>query len=118
VREYDLPIVVTIFDNRALQLVKQWQIYLYKRRIIATEFGKMPDFMKIAEAYDIEGVKPESYDQLEKAVAKALRNNEALIVDLTIDSEEDIVLPWVKPGDWLTSALLPEGVNTKLVYEN
>lgn len=118
VREYELPIVVAILDNRALQLVKQWQIYLYKRRIIATEFGKMPDFMKIAEAYDIEGVKPENYDQLEKAVAKALRNNEALIVDLTIDSEEDIVLPWVKPGDWLTSALLPEGMNVKLVYDN
>jgi ketol-acid reductoisomerase len=42
---------------------------------------------------------------------------EPLIVDLTIDSEIDIVLPWVKPGDWLTSAVLPEGMDVKLVYE-
>jgi acetolactate synthase-1/2/3 large subunit len=117
VRDYDLPIVVAIFDNRALQLVKQWQIYLYQRRIIATEFSQRPDFLKIAEAYDIDAVKPETYEQLESAVARALRNNEPLIVDLTIDSEIDIVLPWVKPGDWLTSAVLPEGMDVKLVYE-
>jgi acetolactate synthase-1/2/3 large subunit len=117
VRDYDLPIVVAIFDNRALQLVKQWQIYLYQRRIIATEFSQRPNFLKIAEAYDIDAVKPETYEQLESAVARALRNNEPLIVDLTIDSEIDIVLPWVKPGDWLTSAVLPEGMDVKLVYE-
>jgi acetolactate synthase, large subunit (EC 2.2.1.6) len=117
VRDYDLPIVVAIFDNRTLQLVKQWQIYLYQRRIIATEFSQRPDFLKIAEAYDIDAVKPETYEQLESAVARALRNNEPLIVDLTIDSEIDIVLPWVKPGDWLTSAVLPEGMDVKLVYE-
>jgi len=117
VRDYDLPIVVAIFDNRALQLVKQWQIYLYQRRIIATEFSQRPDFLKIAEAYDIDAVKPETYEQLESAVARALRNNEPLIVDLTINSEIDIVLPWVKPGDWLTSAVLPEGMDVKLVYE-
>ncbi|WP_167827711.1 biosynthetic-type acetolactate synthase large subunit [Pyrobaculum islandicum] len=117
VRDYNLPIVVVIFDNRALQLVKQWQIYLYQRRIIATEFSKRPDFLKIAEAYDIDAIRPESYEQLEKAVAKALRNNEPLIVDLTIDSEYDIVLPWVKPGDWLTSAILPPGMDVKLTYE-
>jgi len=117
VRDYDLPIVVVIFDNRALQLVKQWQIYLYQRRIIATEFSKRPDFLKIAEAYDIDAVKPETYDQLESVVARALRNNEPLVVDMTIDSESDIVLPWVKPGDWLTSAVLPKGMDVKLVYE-
>ena len=117
VRDYDLPIVAVIFDNRALQLVKQWQIYLYQRRIIATEFSKRPDFLKIAEAYDIDAVKPETYDQLESVAARALRNNEPLVVDMTIDSESDIVLPWVKPGDWLTSAVLPEGMDAKLVYE-
>lgn len=117
VRDYNLPIVVVIFDNRALQLVKQWQVYLYQNRIIATEFSKRPDFLKIAEAYDIDAVKPESYRDLEIAVARALKNNEPLIVDMTIDSESDIVLPWVKPGDWLTSAILPQGMDVKLTYE-
>ncbi len=118
VRDYDLPIVIVIFDNRSLQLVKQWQIYLYRRRIIATEFGRRPDFSKIGEAYDIDVAKPETYDELERVIARAFRNNEPLIVDLTIDPEIDIVLPWVKPGEWLTSAMLPEGMSTKLVYED
>ncbi|HII47566.1 biosynthetic-type acetolactate synthase large subunit [Pyrobaculum aerophilum] len=118
VRDYNLPIVVTIFDNRALQLVKQWQVYLYKRRIIATEFSPRPDFLKIAEAYDIEGVRPESYEELERVVSRALKNDEPLIVDLIIDSEYDIVLPWVKPGDWLTSVIMPEGMHVQLTYED
>lgn len=118
VRDYNLPIVTVIFDNRALQLVKQWQVYIYDRRIVATEFSSRPDFIKIAEAYDIEGIRPQTYEELESAVSKALRGNQPLVVDLTIDSEIDIVLPWVKPGDWLTSAILPPGMDVKLVYEH
>jgi acetolactate synthase-1/2/3 large subunit len=118
VRDYNLPIVVVIFDNRALQLVKQWQLYIYNKRIIATQLSSRPDFLKIAEAYDIDGVRPESYEELGRVVMRALREDEPLIVDLTVDSESDIVLPWVKPGEWLTSAMLPPGADVKLVYDS
>ncbi len=110
VRDYNLPIIVVIFDNRALMLVKQWQIYMYSRRIIATEFSHRPDFLKIADAYEIEGVRPSTYEEIGKAVEWALRNNEPVIIDVTIDNDKDIVLPWVKPGDWLTDAVKPPGM--------
>ena len=32
---------------------------------------------------------------------------------MTIDEDKDIVLPWVKPGDWLTQAILPKGMEFK-----
>lgn len=110
VREYDLPFVEIVFDNASLQLVKQWQIYMYGNRQIATRFARNPDFLKIGEAYNIDGVRPATYDELERAVRWAARNNEPLIVDVTIDEDKDIVLPWVKPGDWLTNAILPKGM--------
>ncbi len=50
VREYGLPVIVTIFDNSTLMLVRHWQVMLYNRRIIAVDFNVNPDFMKIAEA--------------------------------------------------------------------
>lgn len=116
VRDYDLPVVITIFDNRALMLVKQWQVYMYSRRIIATEFSGIPDFVKIAEAYGIEGHRPSSYAEIERIVRRAVRNDEPVLLDLSIDRERDIVLPWVKPGDWLLDAVKPEGLEVDLVW--
>ncbi len=116
VRDYDLPFIEVIFDNRALMLVKQWQMYLYDRRIIATEFKENPDFAKIADAYNIEYKRPESYEDLEKQVEWAVRNNEPLILDVLLDNEKDVVLPWVQPGKWLTQAILPPGMDVSLEW--
>ncbi|MDK2372313.1 MAG: biosynthetic-type acetolactate synthase large subunit [Candidatus Korarchaeota archaeon] len=116
VRDYDLPFIEVIFDNRALMLVKQWQMYLYDRRIIATEFKENPDFAKVADAYNIDYRRPESYDDLEKQVEWAVRNNEPLILDVLLDNEKDVVLPWVQPGKWLTQAILPPGMDVSLEW--
>ncbi len=116
VRDYNLPFIEVIFDNRALMLVKQWQMYLYDRRIIATEFKENPDFAKVADAYNIDYRRPESYDDLEKQVEWAVRNNEPLILDVLLDNEKDVVLPWVQPGKWLTQAILPPGMDVSLEW--
>ncbi|MDW8035126.1 MAG: thiamine pyrophosphate-binding protein, partial [Candidatus Korarchaeum sp.] len=116
VREYSLPFVEVIFDNRALMLVKHWQKFLYGGRIIATEFKKPPNFEKIAQAYDIEYSRPESYEELADKVEWAVRSDEPLIVDLLIDSETDLVLPWVQPGKWLTEAVLPPRMEVSLEW--
>jgi acetolactate synthase-1/2/3 large subunit len=116
VREYNLPIIIAIFDNSALMLVRHWQVMLYNRRIIAVDFGVNPDFVKIAEAYGIEGVRPSDYDELRRSVARAVRNNEPLIVDITIDRERDFVLPFVPSGRWLEEVIMPEGFHVNLRY--
>ncbi|MEM1984941.1 MAG: biosynthetic-type acetolactate synthase large subunit [Candidatus Korarchaeum sp.] len=116
VREYSLPFIEVIFDNRALMLVKHWQRFLYGGRIIATEFRRPPNLERIAQAYDIEYSRPESYEELASKVEWAVRNDEPLIVDLLIDSESDIVLPWVQPGKWLTEAMLPPRMEVSLEW--
>lgn len=116
IRDYGLPIIIVIMDNRALMLVKQWQIYMYSRRIIATEFTNNPDFIKIADAYGIEGYKPSTYEEIESIVRRAVRNDEPVIIDVTLDREKDIVLPWVKPGEWLANAIPPEGLEVDLTW--
>lgn len=116
IREYNIPIIVTIFDNSTLMLVRHWQVMLYNRRIIAVDFNVNPDFMKIAEAYGIEGVRPGDYEELRSAVTRAVRDNEALIVDVTIDREKDFVLPFVPSGKWLEEVIFPEGFKVDLRY--
>ncbi len=117
VREYDLPVIAVIFDNSALVLVRQWQVLLFNRRIIAVDFGLNPDFTKIAEAYGIDGIRPSNYEELKQAVARAIRNNDALIVDVTIDREKDIVLPFVPSGKWIQEMILPKGFQVNLRFE-
>ena len=116
VTERNLPVIVVIFDNSSLMLVRHWQMLLYNRRIIAVDFQANPDFLKIGEAYGIEGVRPSNYEELKASVARAIRNNEPLIVDVRIDREQDIVLPWVQPGKWLSEVVLPEGFKVNLTY--
>jgi acetolactate synthase-1/2/3 large subunit len=116
IRDYNLPIVIVIFDNRALMLVKQWQVFMYSKRIVETEFTGRPDFIKIADAYNIEGYKPANYDEIEKLIRRAIRTNEPLLIDVTLDREKDFVFPWVKPGDWLTNALQPRGMEVDLIW--
>ncbi|RDD53320.1 MAG: biosynthetic-type acetolactate synthase large subunit [Candidatus Korarchaeota archaeon NZ13-K] len=116
VREYSLPFIEVVFNNRALMLVKHWQRFLYGGRIIATEFRRSPDLEGIARAYEIEYSRPESYEELASKVEWAARNDEPLIVDLLMDSETDIVLPWVQPGKWLTEAVLPPRMEVSLEW--
>ncbi|WP_193387209.1 biosynthetic-type acetolactate synthase large subunit [Vulcanisaeta moutnovskia] len=116
IREYNLPIIITIFDNSTLMLVRHWQAMLYSKRIIAVDFNVNPDFMKIAEAYGIDGVRPSNYDELRMSVSRAVRNNEPLIVDVTIDRERDFVLPFVPSGKWLEEVIMPEGFHVDLRY--
>jgi acetolactate synthase-1/2/3 large subunit len=116
IREYNIPVITVIFNNSALMLVRHWQVYIYQRKIIAVDFNFNPDFTKIAEAYGIDGVRPGDYGELARSVERAVRNDEALIVDITIDRERDFVLPWVPSGKWLTEVVMPEGFRISLTY--
>ncbi len=116
VREYNIPVIITIFDNSTLMLVRHWQVMLYNKRIIAVDFNVNPDFMKIAEAYGIEGVRPGNYNELRNVVTRAVRDNSAIIVDVTIDKEKDFVLPFVPSGKWLEEVIFPENFKVDLRY--
>ncbi len=116
VREWNLGIVIIVFDNRALQMVRQWQRVMYSGRIIAVDFERNPDFVKLAEAFGIEGVRPESYDELKICVKRAVEEGSPLLVDVTIDREFELVKPWVLPGKWLTETMLPGDLKISMVY--
>ncbi|MFP3216734.1 MAG: acetolactate synthase, large subunit, biosynthetic type, partial [Vulcanisaeta sp.] len=60
--------------------------------------------------------RPSNYDELRASVARAVRNNEPLIIDITIDRERDFVLPFVPSGRWLEEVIMPEGFHVSLRY--
>jgi len=97
VSKENIGVIVLILNNRALGMVAQWQRLFYKRRYSSIDLGDIPDFVKLAEAYGVEGARVESPEELKPILSRAVRNDEPLIVDIPIPMEEN-VLPFIPPG--------------------
>jgi acetolactate synthase-1/2/3 large subunit len=92
-----IPVIVIVLNNSVLGMVAQWQRMLYKRRYMAVNLGKTPDFVKLAEAYGAQGMRVGSIDEFQKAVKTALNSEVTTVIDVPIGSEEDVG-PFVPPG--------------------
>ena len=93
----DIPVTVIVLNNSVLGMVAQWQRMLYKRRYMAVNLGKTPDFVKLAEAYGAQGIRVTSIPEFQAAIKKALKSKVTTVIDVPIGSEEDVV-PFVPPG--------------------
>ena len=91
-----LAIKIAIMNNGFLGLVRQWQELLYEKRFVATPlYG--PDFVKVAEAYGIPGLKVRRKDEVIPAISKAMAYAGPFLIDFGIEPEEN-VYPFVPPG--------------------
>ena len=96
VREYDLPVVAIVLENRTLGMVYQWQSLLYDNRHSQTLLGNSPDFVKLAESFGVNSVKITKPGETKEALSKAIKDNEPILLNVVIDSEE--ALPMLPPG--------------------
>ncbi len=106
--EYNYPVITVIFDNRALGMVRQWQDLFYGKRFKDVDLTETTDFVKLAEAFGVEGVFTQSYDEVRMTLRRAVRNNDAIVIDVPIDKNEK-VFPMVPPGRWLADYIAPPG---------
>ncbi len=106
--EYDFPVITVVFDNRALGMVRQWQDLFYKKRFKDVDIEDRTNLIKLAESFGVEGVFVESYEELRSVLRRAIRNDEAILIDVPIDKDEK-VFPMVPPGRWLSDIILPPG---------
>jgi acetolactate synthase I/II/III large subunit len=93
----NIPVIAIVLNNSVLGMVAQWQRMLYKRRYMAVNLGKTPDFVKLAEAYGAQGLRVTSIEEFHKAVKTALTSKVTTVIDVPIGSETDVV-PFVPPG--------------------
>ena len=96
VREYDLPVIAIVLENRTLGMVYQWQSLLYNERHSQTLLGNSPDFVKLAESFGVNGVKITKPGETKEALSSAIKDNEPILLNVVIDSEE--ALPMLPPG--------------------
>ncbi len=103
--ENKINVVSCIFNNRYLGMVKQWQDIFYQKRRSGVDLGKVPDFVKLAEAYGARGYRAARPSEIAPKLREALRSGKPAVIDIPIDPDEH-VLPMVPSGGKLDEPIL------------
>ncbi|MBX3247233.1 MAG: biosynthetic-type acetolactate synthase large subunit [Myxococcales bacterium] len=91
-----IKIHVAIINNGYLGMVRQWQELFYGGRYVATPM-KSPDFVKLAEAHGVRGMRVTARAEVEAAVREAQASPETVVIDFRVE-QEDSVYPMVASG--------------------
>jgi len=95
--QHNLPVKILILNNRFLGMVRQWQELFYDARYSATCLSSNPDFVKVAEAFGVKGIRIEDKKDVEKGLKEAIDHPGPVVIDVTVDREEG-VYPMVPAG--------------------
>lgn len=94
---YNVPLIVVVFNNKALGMVRQWQTLFFEKRYAGTVLERKTDFAAIAEAFGAKGYKADNIDEFKKAFTDAIALGTPCVIDLAID-QDAMVLPMLRPG--------------------
>lgn len=95
--ENQLDIKFILLNNRSLGMVRQWQESFFNNRRSNSVFHSQPDFMKLAEAYGIQGIRISESSTLKAQLEAALAMTGPVLIEV-ITSLTEHVLPMVPPG--------------------
>lgn len=100
----DIPIKVAIINNSSLGMVRQWQNLFYDQRFSNTDLNtghgtrRVPDFVKLAEAYGAVGLRCERDEDIDRMIGEAMAiNDRPVVVDFQV-SADAMVWPMVPAG--------------------
>ena len=103
----DIDVKIVLLHNSVLGMVYQWQKLFYGRRFSNTIMDTKVDFVKLAEAMGIKGVRIQGLEGFEASLKAALEGEGATLIDVILPPNED-VLPMVAPGAQLDNMVLGE----------
>ena len=102
---YGIPVIIVIFNNGTLGMVRQWQTLFFGKRYSQTTLDRGPDFMKLAEAYGLEGTRVDTMAAFTEAFERACAARRPCIIECLLDIDE-MVAPMVAPGSPIDSFCL------------
>lgn len=106
----NIPIKVAIINNSSLGMVRQWQTLFYDGRHSNTDLNtghgtvRIPDFVKLAEAYGCLGIRVEKEEEVDAAIQLALETN-----------DRPVVIDFVVSADAMVWPMVPQGVSNSYV---
>ncbi len=88
IKQQKLGVKIVIFNNSRLGMVRELQKIKYCSRYTEVFLEENPDFIKLADAYDIKGERITENAQVEGAIERLLRNDEPYLLECIVDPEE------------------------------
>ena len=99
----DLPIVILLFNNNALGMVRQWQNLFSHKRYSETDIYDKTNYIMLANAYGIEGHKAQNLEELNQ-ILENLTLDKPVLIECQIDHDIN-VFPIVPPNDNLLNLI-------------
>ena len=96
--QYKINVKIVLLNNGYLGMVRQWQELFYEKRYSHTDMTYAPDFVKLAEAYGIVGLRATKPEEVEPILQKGLSIDKPVLMDFRV-SREECVYPMVRPGE-------------------
>ncbi|SBV93375.1 acetolactate synthase III, large subunit [uncultured Dysgonomonas sp.] len=104
IMQYNVDVKIIILNNHFLGMVRQWQELFFDERYSETRMNN-PDFVKIAEAYNIPAKKVDDRNELDGAIKEMLDHKGAYLLDVQVEIK-GMVYPMVPAGTCVTNILL------------
>lgn len=93
----NVPLVILLFNNGVLGMVRQWQTLFFDKHYSNTILERKTDFVKLAEAFGAKAKTVTTTQELDSALLEAFESNGTYLVECIIDKDE-FVLPMLPPG--------------------
>ncbi|EMM2137442.1 biosynthetic-type acetolactate synthase large subunit [Clostridioides difficile] len=103
VANYNVPMLILLLNNRTLGMVRQWQKLFSNQRYSQTDINENVDYVKLVNAYNIDGYKVSNMEELGKAL-NMIDFNKPVFLQCDIDKDYD-VYPIVAPNDALENLI-------------
>ncbi|WP_185153806.1 biosynthetic-type acetolactate synthase large subunit [Dysgonomonas sp. 520] len=104
IMQYDIDVKIIILNNHFLGMVRQWQELFFDERYSETNM-KNPNFVQIAQAYNIPSKKIGRREDLDSAISEMLNHKGAYLLDIDVETK-GMVYPMIPAGTCVTNILL------------
>ncbi|WP_010272494.1 biosynthetic-type acetolactate synthase large subunit [Paenibacillus senegalensis] len=101
----NIPVKIVVINNQVLGMVRQWQEIIYDNRYSHIDLSGSPDFVKLAEAYGVKGLRATNKEEARKAWEEALATPGPVLIDFVVSKEEN-VYPMVTQGNTIDEMIM------------
>lgn len=94
---YQVGVKVLVFNNNFLGMVRQWQELFYEERFSSSEWNYNPNFVKLADAYEIPAMRIDKKSEIDQAIEFFIKDDKACFLEVVVPAEEK-VFPMIPAG--------------------
>lgn len=102
---HNIPVKIVVINNQVLGMVRQWQEIIYDNRYSHIDLAGSPDFVKLAEAYGVKGLRATNKAEAQQVWKEAMETPGPVLIDFVVRKGEN-VYPMVTQGNTIDQMIM------------